>query len=68
MSEKIVLDLSGEQGNVFFIMGVVRGYLTRVGKRELQQEYFDKATSSNYNTLLEVSQQYCPEIVYKNRV
>lgn len=68
MSEKIVLDLSGEQGNAFFIMGVVRGYLTRVGKRELQQEYFDKATSSNYDTLLEVSQQYCPEIVYKNRV
>ena len=68
MSEKIVLDLSGEQGNVFFIMGVVRGYLTRVGKRELQQEYFDKATSSNYDTLLEVSQQYCPEIEYINRV
>lgn len=65
---KIVLDLSGEQGNAFFIMGIVRGYLTRVGKRELQQEYFDKATSSNYDTLLEVSQQYCPEIVYKNRV
>lgn len=65
---KIVLDLSGEQGNAFFIMGVVRGYLTQVGKRELQQEYFDKATSRNYDTLLEVSQQYCPEIEYKNRV
>jgi hypothetical protein len=65
---KIVLDMSGEQGNAFFIMGVVRGYLTRVGKRELQQEYFDKITSSNYDTLLDVSQKYCPEIVYKNRV
>jgi len=64
---KIVLDLSGEQGNAFFIMGVVRGYLTRIGKRELQKEYLDKAMSGDYNTLLDVSQEYCPEIVYKNR-
>jgi len=48
-------------------MGVVRGYLTRIGKRELQKEYLDKAMSGDYNTLLDVSQEYCPEIVYKNR-
>jgi len=63
----IVLDLSGEEGNAFFLMGVVKGYLRRVGKRELQPEYFDKATSGDYNNLLDVSQEYCPELVYVNR-
>lgn len=68
MSEKIVLDLSGYQGNAYFIIGVVRGYLMRIDKRELQKEYIDKAMSGDYNNLLDVSQKYCPELVYKNRV
>ncbi len=66
---KIVLDLSGYQGNAFFILEIMKRYFeVRAFPEEFQKEFFDKVRSGDYNNLLDVSQEYCPEIVYKNRV
>ena len=57
------VDVSGEQGNCFFIMGIVRRELLKAGQpKEIIDKYFDEATSSDYDNLLEVSRQYLSDV------
>ena len=64
----IVLDLSGEEGNAFFIMGFMKRYFEFMNvPKSTYDEYIKEAISGDYNTHLDVSQEYCPELVYVNR-
>lgn len=51
-------DLVGVDGNAFSVMGYVRNALKEQGLRNLIEEYSDKAMSSDYNHLLQVSMEY----------
>jgi len=49
----IVVDLIGNDGNAFAIMGRVKGELRNAGVSEEEiQEYIDESTSGDYNHLL----------------
>ena len=57
------IDVKGEQGNCFFIMGIVRRELLKAGQpRHIIEEYFEEAKSSDYDNLLEVSRQYLSDV------
>lgn len=56
--------LNGPSGNAFHIMNVVNEYLKANGQKDKIEEYMSKATSSDYDHLLEVSQEYCPEMEF----
>jgi hypothetical protein len=55
----IVVQLSGEDGNAFFIMGRVRKALRRanVSVTEIEQ-YIQQSTSGDYDNLLRVAMEW----------
>jgi hypothetical protein len=55
----IVVQLSGEDGNAFFIMGRVRKALRRanVSAEEIEQ-YTQQSTSGDYDNLLRVAMEW----------
>ena len=55
----IVIQLSGEDGNAFFIMGRVRKALRRanVSVTEIEQ-YIQQSTSGDYDNLLRVAMEW----------
>lgn len=55
----IVVQLSGEDGNAFFIMGRVRKALKRanVSAEEIEQ-YIQQSTSGDYDNLLRVAMEW----------
>ena len=55
----IVVQLSGEDGNAFFIMGRVRKALRRanVSATEIEQ-YIQQSTSGDYDNLLRVAMEW----------
>lgn len=56
---EIEVQLTGEDGNAFAIMGKVRKALQRGGvDKEEIDEYMKLAMSGDYNNLLNVSQQF----------
>jgi len=56
---KVVVKLSGEDGNVFSIIGRVGSALKRAGKVDLAKEYQAKALSSgSYDEVLCLSMDY----------
>jgi len=53
------VDLVGEDGNAFMIMGRVRKALKRAGApRSVIDEYMEKSTSGDYNNLLVTALEY----------
>ena len=54
----IKVKLEGEDGNAYAIMGRVRAALKRGGRSDLVDEYTKKATSGNYDHLLQVTMEY----------
>lgn len=56
--------LNGPSGNAFHIMNVVSEYLKESGQKDKIAEYTSKAMSGDYDHLLEVSQEYCPEMEF----
>lgn len=59
MEEKPKVKLIGENGNAFLILGKVIFAMKKAGfSKEKIQEYKDKATSGNYDTLLAVTNEY----------
>ena len=54
----VKINLSGPQGNAFYIMGEVDMALKENGcTKEQRDAYQDSATSSDYDTLLEVTKE-----------
>ena len=56
---KPTVKLVGEDGNAFFIMGLVKQALRRAGAdKEYIDKYLNAATSGDYDHLLVVSMEY----------
>ena len=57
------VNVKGEEGNCFFIMGMVKRALLKAGQpRQVIDKYFDEAKSADYDNLLEVSEQYLNDV------
>ena len=54
----VTVQLIGEDGNAFAIMGQVSRALKKAGHRDLVDEYITAATEGDYNHLLQVTMQY----------
>ena len=55
---KVIVELVGQDGNAFSIMGRVTKALKIAGHGDLVNEYRDKAMSGDYNNLLTVTGEY----------
>ena len=56
---KPIVNLIGQNGNAFNIMGLVKQALRRAGAdKEYIDQYLSEATSGNYDHLLAVSMEY----------
>ena len=57
--EKFILELMGNDGNAFAVMGAVTSALRKVGRtNEEVHEYQSQAMSGDYNHLLAISMQW----------
>ena len=54
----VTVRLTGEDGNAFAVLGTVKNALQRAGYRKEAEEYFEEATSGDYDNLLRVTMQY----------
>jgi hypothetical protein len=54
----VTVQLTGEDGNGFFIAARVRKALERAGHREAAAEFFDEALSGDYDHLLQTAMKY----------
>lgn len=55
----ITVQLTGNDGNAFAVMGAVRKEMRRAGLSQDQvQEYLDEAMSGDYDHLLQVTMKY----------
>lgn len=55
---EIEVQLTGEDGNAFFILGKVKKALKRAGHNEDAEEFYKEATSGDYNNLLATCTNY----------
>jgi hypothetical protein len=56
--EKTVIDLTGPEGNAFYLMGLVQNIYRRSGAWELGQEIVKEMKSSDYEHLLKTFDLY----------
>jgi len=57
--EKVILELMGNDGNAFAVMGAVTSALRKAGRtNEEVHEYQSQAMSGDYNHLLAISMQW----------
>ena len=54
----VTVQLSGEDGNAFAVMGAVKRALERAGHRDLVAPYMKEAMAGDYDNLLRVSMDY----------
>lgn len=54
----VEVQLSGQDGNAFYILGVVQKALKRAGEHEAAAEFFTEATSGDYDHLLQTAMAY----------
>ena len=54
----LTVNLIGEDGNGFAIMGVVRRALQQAGCHDLAAQYIKEATSGDYDNLLRMTMDY----------
>lgn len=58
-TEKPTVQLSGEDGNIFFIVGCCRRALKRVGQPDLADEMSEKVTKAgSYDEALQIVMRY----------
>lgn len=57
--QKPTVKLTGEDGNAFYILGAVSKELERNGYTQSEiDEYYEKATSGDYDHLLQVTMEW----------
>ena len=56
--ETVIVEMRGPSGNAYCVLGAVSKALRSTGHGDLVEEYFRKATSGDYENLLEVSGEY----------
>ena len=54
----IEVQLTGKDGNAFFILGTVRNALRKAGYKDLAEEYIKEAKKGDYDNLLRVTMEY----------
>lgn len=54
----IVIDLTGPQGNAFYLMGVVRSTFARSGAPELGELIVEDMMKGDYENLLQIFDMY----------
>jgi len=54
----VEVQLTGEDGNAFAILGAVSKALRRAGHRDAVDEFLDEAQSGDYNNLLQTAMRY----------
>jgi hypothetical protein len=54
----VQVQLTGEDGNAFAILGAVSQALKRAGHREAADEFYKEATSGDYDHLLQTAMRY----------
>ena len=54
----VEVQLTGEDGNAFAILGAVSKALRRAGDRDAVDEFLDEAPSGDYNNLLQTAMRY----------
>lgn len=59
--EKPVIDLSGPQGNAFYLLGVVKKTFRQSGAPELGDRICDEMTKSDYEHLVKTFDLYLGE-------
>lgn len=64
----LVLDLKGEDGNAYVILGMVRRIIIRTMGKEEASRYAERARAGNYEDLLAVSREYVEIIDMPTRV
>ncbi len=57
-TDKIVIDLTGPQGNAFYLMNVVRSTFRRSGAPELGESIIKEMTKGDYEHLLKTFDLY----------
>lgn len=55
---EVTVQLTGEDGNAFSILGAVSKALKRAGHGEAAQEFYTEATSGDYDHLLQTAMAY----------
>lgn len=58
MTEKITVQLSGQDGNAFAILGRVKNALIKNGQKEDAEEFLKEATQGDYDHLLRTCMKY----------
>ena len=56
--ETVIVEMRGPSGNAYYVLGAVSKALRSTGHGDLVEEYLRKATSGDYENLLEVSGEY----------
>lgn len=54
----VEVELIGQDGNAFAILGKVKRELVRAGHKDLVDEYMSEAMSGDYSNLLRVTGEY----------
>ena len=54
----VKVQLSGEDGNAFAILGKVQKALKAAGRPDLARKYFAEATTGDYDHLLQTTMKY----------
>ena len=54
----VQVNLVGEDGNAFAILGKVKKALEKAGHKELAKEFLKEATSGDYDHLLQTAMEY----------
>lgn len=54
----VTVDLVGQDGNAFVVMGLVIKALKRAGHADLVKQYQDEAMSGDYDHLIQVTMDY----------
>lgn len=55
---EVRVQLIGQDGNAFYIIGAVKQALQQAGHRELAERYQAEATSGTYDELLQTTMRY----------
>ena len=58
LKRKIVIDLSGPQGNAFYLMGVVKQTFRRSGASELGDQIVEEMKKGDYDHLVKTFELY----------
>ena len=59
----LAVNVKGEEGNCFFIMGMTKRELLKAGQsKDVVANYFEEAQSGDYDNLIQVTERYLNDV------